>query len=83
MAGKRTVCLTLGGWCRSSRVSLAFGSSAWAQRLYCAAGELGMAEIGLLDSARDDEVVVAELHSAADPPGQDPPAFDVEVVHLG
>jgi hypothetical protein len=43
-----------------------------------------MAEIGLPDSARDDEVVVAELDSVAtDPPGQDPSAFDVEVVHLG
>jgi hypothetical protein len=29
MAGKRTVCLTLSGWCLSSRVSLAFGSYAW------------------------------------------------------
>jgi hypothetical protein len=42
------------------------------------------AEVGLPDSAGDDEVVVAELDGvAADPPGQHPSPVDVKVDHLG
>ena len=48
------------------------------------AGELGMAEIGLPDPGRDDEVVITELDAvAADPPGQDTPADDIKIEHLG